>query len=328
MEPHTCVSLECLTTADSVDSLLGLEDYYFTLRPKEIYKMEFYWGLSRGDIEQESHLNRVRLRVDMKQLLENEEWTLTPTNETLQHIYDLQEYNQECCPDVRRTFTNVLPVQEYTYTLFPTTLTRSVHILYPNSSTLLLKHHPSTLPLLKVTSPVHPCFVVGSTYHIFNRFPQLRNRLMSSVSSFYLLKLPSSVRGLAEWRPHDDSVMTRTPRRQRAFKLREQADPESMPLLFGLPQTLPVQKRSARISLMCADFDVNVILVNDDEIGEYAYEPVQRCADVLERGDEWKRVVQTRLLLRRRERKMLSARWRTPAIWRRRKALLKQKDWY
>lgn len=89
--------------------------------------MEFYWGLSRGDIEQESHLNRVRcklfvllckfrplrdfplVRADMKQLLENEEWTLTPTDETLHRIYDLQDYNQECCPDDRRTFTNVRP---------------------------------------------------------------------------------------------------------------------------------------------------------------------------------------------------------------------------
>ncbi|PBK85311.1 hypothetical protein ARMGADRAFT_1087496 [Armillaria gallica] len=327
MEPTNYVPLECLTTADSTDSLLGLEDYYFTLRPKEIYKMEFYWGLSRGDIEQESHLNRVRLRADMKQLLENEEWTLTPTDETLHRIYDLQDYNQECCPDDRRTFTNVIPVQDYTYTLFPTTMARSVRVLFPNSSTLLSKHHPSTLPLLKVTSSVHPCFVVGATYHLFSRFPKLRNRLMSSVSSFYLLQLPSSVRGLAEWRPHDDSVMTRTPRRQRVFKLRE-PDLETMPLLLGLPQTLPVQKRSARISLMCADFDVDVILVNDDEIGEYAYEPVRRCVDVLERGDEWKRVIQRRLLLRRRERKILSARWRTPAIWRRRKTLLKQKDWY
>ncbi|KAK0447261.1 hypothetical protein EV421DRAFT_1901375 [Armillaria borealis] len=327
MEPHNYVPLECLTTVDSTHSLPGLEDYYFTLRPKDVYKMEFYWGLSRGDIEQESHLNRVRLRADMKQLLENEEWTLTPTDECLQRIYDLQEYNQECCPDVRRTFTNVIPVKDYTYTLFPTTLTRSVRILFPNSSTLLSKHHPSTLPLLKVTSSVHPCFVVGATYHLFSRFPKLRNRLMSSVSSFYLLQLPSSVRGLAEWRPHDDSVMPRTPRRQRAFKLRE-PDLETMPLLLGLPQTLPVQKRSARISLMCANFDVDVILVNDDEIGEYAYESVRRCVDVLERGDEWKRVVQMRLLLRRREGKMLSARWRTPAIWRRRKVLLRQKDWY
>lgn len=36
MEPTNYVPLECLTTADSTDSLLGLEDYYFTLRPKEV----------------------------------------------------------------------------------------------------------------------------------------------------------------------------------------------------------------------------------------------------------------------------------------------------
>ncbi|KAK0460507.1 uncharacterized protein EV420DRAFT_1478280 [Desarmillaria tabescens] len=326
MKLNSYVPLECLTTVDSADSLPALEDYYFRLRSKEIYKMEFYWGLSRGKIEQESHLNRVQLRSDMKQLLENEEWTLIPTDETLQRIYDLQDYNQECCPDIRRMFTNAIPVQDYTYTLLPTTLSHYVHIIFPNSSTLLSKHHPSTLPLLKVASPVHPCFVVGATYHLFNRFSKLRNRLMSSVSSFYLLQLPSSARGLAEWRPHDD-VITRTPRRQRAFRLRE-PDLEVMPLLLGLPQTLPVQKRSARILLACAEVDVDIILVNDNEIGEYAYEPVQRCVDVLERGDEWKRVVQMRLLLRRREGISLSARWRTPAIWRRRRALLKRKDWY
>ncbi|KAK0199330.1 hypothetical protein DFS33DRAFT_1388638 [Desarmillaria ectypa] len=325
MELNNCIPLECLTTVDSANSLPALEDYYFPLRSKEIYKMEFYWGLSRGAIEQESHFNHVRLRSDMKQLLENEEWTLTPTDETLQRIYDLQDYNQECCADIRRMFTTVIPLQYYTYTLLPTTLNRPVHVIFPNSSTLLSKHHPSTLPLLKVVSPVHPCFVVGATYHLFNRFSQLRNRLMSSVSSFYILQLPSSVRGLAEWRPHDD-VITRTPRRRRIFRLRE-PDMEAMPLLLGLPQTLPLQKRSARMSLVCADVDVDVILVNDNEIGEYAYEPVRCCVDVLERGDEWKRVIQMRLLLRR-EGISLSARWRTPAIWRRRRALLKQKHWY
>ncbi|KAG7445367.1 uncharacterized protein BT62DRAFT_191715 [Guyanagaster necrorhizus] len=229
MEPACYVPLECLTTADSANSLPALEDYHFTLRAKDVYRMEFYWGLSRGDLERESHLNHVRLRSDMKELLENDQWTLVPTDETLRRIYDLQDYNQKCCPDLRRMFTNVIPVQEYTYNLFPTSVTRRVYIIFPSSSTLLSKHHPSTLPLLKISSLVHPCFVLGATYRLFSRFSQLRNRLVSAVSSFYLLQLPSSVRGLAEWR------------------------------------------REGMIS---------------------------------------------------------SRRWRTPEIWRRRKALLKQKDWY
>ena len=42
-----------------------------------------------------------------------------------------------------------------------------------------------------------------------------------------------------------------------------------------------------------------MVLVNDDEIGEYAYEPVRSLAEAVESGDDWKAVIRKRMVARR-----------------------------
>ncbi len=140
---------------------------------------------------------------------------------------------------------------------------------------------------------------------MFNRFPLLgRTRWISSISSFYLLQLPTFARNLAEWRPHNDKVHPDTggspTRRQRARRSLEADAPggEQIPLMKGLPETLPRIERPVQMMVYC-QFDVSLSVVNDFDIGEYAYEPAPAAADVFECGDDWKSVARKRLAANR-----------------------------
>ncbi|KAF8890872.1 hypothetical protein CPB85DRAFT_260438 [Mucidula mucida] len=291
-------SLASLTTSPDMQPL---EDYCFSPRAKEIYKMEYYWGLSRGELELESALNRITVRADVKKLLEQEQYALIPTQDTLQILYDLHDCNQERAHDDRRVFTEVLPIGEYNYHLVPTSAS-SPSIQSTDCST------PSSKSTqLFVRSYVHPALVIAATYPMFNRFPLLgRNRWISSISSFYLLQLPTFARNLAEWRPHNDKVHPETggspTRRQRARRSLEieQADApvgERLPLMTGLPETLPRIER--RVQMVYCQFDISLAVLNDIDIGEYAYEPAPAAADVFECGDDWKSVARKRLAANR-----------------------------
>ncbi|KAF9024209.1 hypothetical protein BDZ89DRAFT_131669 [Hymenopellis radicata] len=157
-------SLASFTTSPEMQPL---EDYCFIPRAKEIYKMEYYWGLSRGELELESALNRITVRTDVKKLLEEEQYALIPTQDTLQILYDLHDCNQERAHDDRRVFTEVLPIGEYTYHLVPTS-TSSPPIQFADC------FNPSSKSTeFLIRSSVHPALVIAATYPMFNRFPYL-----------------------------------------------------------------------------------------------------------------------------------------------------------
>ncbi|KAF9024195.1 hypothetical protein BDZ89DRAFT_1069303 [Hymenopellis radicata] len=289
-------SLETFTTSPEMQPL---EDYYFIPRAKEIFKMEYYLGLSRGGLDgMMSSLNQIKVRADVKKLLEEEQYALSPTQKTLQTLLDLHECNQERAHNHRRMFTKVLPIGQYTYHLVPTSTSsppiQSADCSNPSSQ--------STKFLIR--SYVHPALVVAATNPISNCFPLQHKKMLLCISSFYLLELPARARTRAEWRPHNDKAHIGGYITQRLLAQRSQLRPadalrgERQPLSLGLPEMLPSLEYPVRLQVYCRH-DASVTVVNDIDIGDYANEPSPAAADVIESGDDWKRTLRLRLAIRR-----------------------------
>ncbi|KAI4521686.1 hypothetical protein K525DRAFT_247570 [Schizophyllum commune Loenen D] len=60
---------------------------------RQIEHFEYYWGLEKGQVDLSSPVNHVELRQDMAEKLEECDWVLMPTQETIRMVHALAEYN-------------------------------------------------------------------------------------------------------------------------------------------------------------------------------------------------------------------------------------------
>ncbi|KAI5830947.1 hypothetical protein K523DRAFT_301549 [Schizophyllum commune Tattone D] len=138
---------------------------------RQIEHFEYYWGLEKGGIDLESPLNHILLRADMSERLKKREWTILPTQETLQAILNMAEHNKTAALHERRHCLLELPSQEYEYDFVPLhLLKRGGHPpLYVNRdrSTRALRAPYKSMP--RIRSQAHPLFVAFMSSDILDR---------------------------------------------------------------------------------------------------------------------------------------------------------------
>ncbi|KAI5886888.1 uncharacterized protein SCHCODRAFT_02752466 [Schizophyllum commune H4-8] len=137
---------------------------------RQIEHFEYYWGLEKGGIDLESPLNRILLRADMSERLKKREWTIMPTQETLQAILSMAEHNKTATLHERRHCLLELNSQEYEYDFVPLhLLKRGGHpSLYVNRgrSTRAVRAPYKSMP--RIRSQAHPLFVLWMASEILD----------------------------------------------------------------------------------------------------------------------------------------------------------------
>ncbi|KAL1690259.1 hypothetical protein GGG16DRAFT_103265, partial [Schizophyllum commune] len=106
---------------------------------RQVEHYEYYWGLQRGQLDLETPLNHLQLRSDMAKKLDEQEWVIVPSQETMDAMIALSRYNQSREVDSRK----VLPEVEYEYEFVPLYINEqrrpSLYIKQGNTTTIM---HP------------------------------------------------------------------------------------------------------------------------------------------------------------------------------------------
>ncbi|KAE9407406.1 hypothetical protein BT96DRAFT_986704 [Gymnopus androsaceus JB14] len=108
-----------LTTISAVENLEPVKDFYLFRQRGWFCAREYWWGLEPGEIDIDSHLNRVSVCGDIERLLSGRALTLVPTKEVIDIMQELALYNQKHSVSERRRCFDVLPDHEYQYRLVP-----------------------------------------------------------------------------------------------------------------------------------------------------------------------------------------------------------------
>ncbi|KAL1751076.1 hypothetical protein FB107DRAFT_279017 [Schizophyllum commune] len=127
---------------------------------RQIEHFEYYWGLEKGQVDLSSPLNHVELRQDMAEKLEECDWVLMPTQETIRTVHALAEYNMNAGLRARKDILQELGQGPFEYDLVPLYLLQSRPQLYvTDGSRVKAKRAPyKSMPHLR--SQAHPLFVV------------------------------------------------------------------------------------------------------------------------------------------------------------------------
>ncbi|KAL1674751.1 hypothetical protein EV122DRAFT_281746 [Schizophyllum commune] len=138
---------------------------------RQIEHFEYYWGLEKGGIDLESSLNHILLREDMSERLKKREWTIMPTQETLQTILSMAEHNKTAALHERRHCLLELPAQEYEYDFIPLHLLKrgGRPPLYVNRGRSSRALRAPYNPMPRIRSQAHPLFVVFMSNQLLNR---------------------------------------------------------------------------------------------------------------------------------------------------------------
>ncbi|KAE9385886.1 hypothetical protein BT96DRAFT_564882 [Gymnopus androsaceus JB14] len=112
-------SITSLTTTSAVETLEPIKDFCLFRQIVWFRAREYWWGLEPGDIDIDSHLNRVSVRGDIERLLSVKALTLVPTKEIVDTMLELTLYNQKHSVSERRRCFDALPDQDYQYRLVP-----------------------------------------------------------------------------------------------------------------------------------------------------------------------------------------------------------------
>ncbi|KAL1734993.1 hypothetical protein EV714DRAFT_201463 [Schizophyllum commune] len=113
-----------------------MHDLVLIARTK-IEHFEYYWGLQRCTLDLSSPMNHMRLRKDMVEGLENLDWTLMPTNDTLDE----------------------LPERYYEYDFVPLELLKSRRSLYVDLGTKRKAIRAAYRTMPRIRCRAHPFFV-------------------------------------------------------------------------------------------------------------------------------------------------------------------------
>ncbi|KAF5378666.1 hypothetical protein D9757_009551 [Collybiopsis confluens] len=155
------LSAACLSTSANLEDLRPaqnfclLQDRYIQYRLPEL---EYYWGLSRGELDPFSELNHVYVRADVAQLLWSKAVALVPTVDVLTTMAELVRDNFIGSFDCRRSCFESIPAHEYEYKLLPVAENGpSLYVLDQSGTNLQQVNYPyHDLPPLKL--PLYPFF--------------------------------------------------------------------------------------------------------------------------------------------------------------------------
>ncbi|KAI5830953.1 hypothetical protein K523DRAFT_336262 [Schizophyllum commune Tattone D] len=86
---------------------------------RQIEHFEYYWGLQKGELNLESPLNHIELRLDMSEKLTVGDWALVPTQETLRSMLQFAKYNSKVVVRARKHYLTEFPPKEYEYNVVP-----------------------------------------------------------------------------------------------------------------------------------------------------------------------------------------------------------------
>ncbi|KAI5886897.1 uncharacterized protein SCHCODRAFT_0237694 [Schizophyllum commune H4-8] len=129
--------------------------------PYLIEHFEYYWGMQKGELDLESPLNHIELRLDMSERLRSGDWTLIPTPETLGSMLRMAEYNKTAPIHARKHYLLEFPAQEYEYDVIPLCmLEEKPPTLYVHGGARPKTYRPPYKDLPRIRSSAHPFFVV------------------------------------------------------------------------------------------------------------------------------------------------------------------------
>ncbi|KAL1734988.1 hypothetical protein EV714DRAFT_280652 [Schizophyllum commune] len=129
--------------------------------PHLIEHFEYYWGMQKGELDLESPLNHIELRLDMSERLSSGDWTLIPTPETLGSMLQMAEYNMTAPLHARKHYLLEFPAQEYEYVMIPLCmLEEKPPTLYVHGGARPKMYRPLYKDLPRIRSSAHPFFVV------------------------------------------------------------------------------------------------------------------------------------------------------------------------
>ncbi|KAL1735004.1 hypothetical protein EV714DRAFT_244482 [Schizophyllum commune] len=128
---------------------------------RQIEHFEYYWGMERGDLSLDSQMNHIKLRSDMVQGLRDSNWVFIPTQDTLQAMYELVQYNMTVPIEARKRFLDVFPDKEYEYDVIPLCMNlKKRAALYAHGGAHLKAFQAPFADLPRIKSRAHPFFVV------------------------------------------------------------------------------------------------------------------------------------------------------------------------
>ncbi|KAE9385887.1 hypothetical protein BT96DRAFT_1006638 [Gymnopus androsaceus JB14] len=88
-------SITSITSISAVGSLEPVKEFYLFKQIGGFRAREYWWGLEPGEIDIDSHLNRVSVCGDIERLLSGRALALIPTKEVIDTMLELTLYNQK-----------------------------------------------------------------------------------------------------------------------------------------------------------------------------------------------------------------------------------------
>ncbi|KAJ4469298.1 hypothetical protein J3R30DRAFT_3739386 [Lentinula aciculospora] len=191
------ISLTSLSLSSNVEDLQRFSLYKNFASTSQIYELtpqhEYHWGLQYGELNQEKYcdLGYISVRGDIARLLSDKAITLIPSEDTINAIWEVSQYNLEKSASVhdRKQCFDALPIQPYQYKLVASTIKQHQQIplfsFDPQTSTFQQFDYPyDSLPTFTLdTYPFHSVMhsfeaVSGEPYRhlVLSRiFPKARN---------------------------------------------------------------------------------------------------------------------------------------------------------
>ncbi|KAL1674745.1 hypothetical protein EV122DRAFT_219986 [Schizophyllum commune] len=127
---------------------------------RQIEHFEYYWGLEKGQVDLSSPLNHVELRQDMAEKLEECDWVLMPTQETIRTVHALAEYNMTAELRARKNIRKELGQGPFEYDLVPLYLLQSRPQIYVDDGSMIKAKRAPYKSMPRLKSQAHPLFVV------------------------------------------------------------------------------------------------------------------------------------------------------------------------
>ncbi|TRM63463.1 hypothetical protein BD626DRAFT_402231 [Schizophyllum amplum] len=138
---------------------------------RQLEHFDYYWGLCKGELDLRTPLNHIQLRSDMAKRLDEQEWTLLPTKETMDAMIELSEFNKTVDVSLRRAYFEDLPETEYEYEFVPlyiAQLDRPALYIDQGATTKTVRAPYYRMP--RIRSRAHPLFVIFRADDSFSSF--------------------------------------------------------------------------------------------------------------------------------------------------------------
>ncbi|KAF9067874.1 hypothetical protein BDP27DRAFT_1422478 [Rhodocollybia butyracea] len=174
--------LTSLCISSNVEELQPVQEFcFYKLHMGLTPQHEYHWGLQYGELNQDKYcgLGNIYVRGDIARLLFDKVITLIPSEDTVNAIWELSQYNLEKSTSIqdRRRCFDALPIQPYQYTLVASTIKQHKQIplfsFDTQTSTFQQFDYPYdslpafTLDLYPFHSIIHSSKVVSSESHFY-----------------------------------------------------------------------------------------------------------------------------------------------------------------